>query len=135
MSALDDVIRRLEAGESGIDMDGRIWCALNGVKFAEAWENDHSRSVAFTCPPKRTLKVRPYGRDDLPRYTTSLDAAVSLVPEGMDWFVKHYASAGGKYGAVVTSPELARRWGDYSCDDVATPALALCIASLKARKP
>lgn len=49
-----------------------------------------------------------------PHYTASLDAAVSLVPDKMDWAI---GSSGGK-----------RRKSSES----ATPALALCAAALRA---
>ena len=127
-AAIRAVIERLEAGETGIDADGRIWCALNGVKFQEAWESRYSRQVAFTRPPKRTREVRP-GREDLPHYTTSLDAALTLVPEGAD--VEVYFSPREKphrRGCVVLT--IGRQV--YEAHAV-TPALALVIAALRAR--
>lgn len=57
-----------------------------------------------------------------PRYTASLDAAMTLVPEGAYWAVKHYPNA--KCAADV----FGTRQG-YA----ATPAVALCAAALRAR--
>lgn len=59
----------------------------------------------------------------IPRYTSSLDAALTLVPEGWDWAV--FRTNGGL---------TVHAWCG-SRDDVfaETPALALCAAALKAR--
>jgi hypothetical protein len=51
-----------------------------------------------------------------PNYTASLDAAVTLVPEGCGWMVMGNAAKVG-------------RWPSRG----ATPALALCAAALRAR--
>jgi hypothetical protein len=58
--------------------------------------------------------------------TASLDAAMTLVPEGMVWFVEAYPG---------DHSEAAVRWPYYDADErrAATPALALCAAALKAR--
>ena len=59
-----------------------------------------------------------------PAYTTSLDAAVTLVPEGFAWSA----------GAETRSNASVDKWGEISEQGVAqTPALALCAASLRAR--
>lgn len=60
-------------------------------------------------------------------YTTSLDAALTLVPNGWGWHVRH--DNDGNYGHCLypglnVSPGAAV---------AATPPLALCLAALKAR--
>lgn len=67
-------------------------------------------------------------RDDVPRYTASLDAAMSLVPEGLPWEV---TTTGFKPGASVCTHG-GRRLEDAG-SYAATPALALVAASLRAR--
>jgi hypothetical protein len=59
-------------------------------------------------------------------YSNSLDAAMTLVPEEMVWFVEAYPG---------DHSEAAVRWPYYDADErrAATPALALCAAALKAR--
>lgn len=52
------------------------------------------------------------------RYTASIDAAMTLVPEGAEWSL----DSAGVYAVVNHKPGAA-----------ATPAIALCIAALKAR--
>lgn len=69
--------------------------------------------------------------ESVARYTTSLDAALSLVPEGANWLIGT--------GGVSDDPDPYRAdvhydkevgWGNGLAN---TPALALCIAALKAR--
>ncbi len=69
----------------------------------------------------------------VPRYTASLDAALSLVPEGWAWAVY----GGAREEIVATAycvPNGGRLpWPDWVTDIcAATPALALCAAALRA---
>lgn len=67
-------------------------------------------------------------------YTASLDAAMTLVPEGFE-----FAVGSGRRAAM--SETMKRPWGNvFAPDDIgspadnaATPALALCAAALRAR--
>lgn len=63
------------------------------------------------------------------RYTASLDAAMSLVPKGLDWMIDNFdgAKSGFRCSAGVFS---GSQWID--CRAAATPALALTAASLRA---
>jgi len=67
--------------------------------------------------------------DPLP-YTASIDAALTLVPEGCGWEI---------YNTTCDQPKVwAKVYGWPGCDEAAranatTPALALCIAALRAR--
>ncbi len=60
----------------------------------------------------------------VPHYTTSIDAAMSLVPEGAKLTFQNHGDIAGRSMWLV-SPNERFMSG-------ATPALALCIASLKA---
>ena len=60
----------------------------------------------------------------IPHYTTSLDAALTLVPEGMAWTILSGALHAACVGDASTGNPVTK---------AATPALALCIAALKAR--
>jgi len=62
-------------------------------------------------------------------FTTSLDAAVTLVPEGWVWAVSQDAAAVGPPDSSYIGDELAM---PCACEGK-TPALALCAAALKAR--
>ncbi len=68
----------------------------------------------------------------LPRYTASIDAALSLVPSAVEWSVNADLE-NGCYYAVVANDVWDEAFEDVSGRSV-TPALALCIAALKARQ-
>jgi hypothetical protein len=99
------------------------------------------RGLNWACHAVRVGNARP-PRDELDRtldYTGSIDAALTLVPEGAIWEVGHkvhyprparapdranYAFVNvGKPGAVKS----------FDGKSVATPALAICAAALRAR--
>lgn len=82
-----------------------------------------------------------------PAYTASLDAALTLVPDGYLWDVslaryyhngvEDWNAEGGRlfYAASVRPDRGVININElYEWDQSPTPALALCIASLKARK-
>ncbi len=66
----------------------------------------------------------------LPFYTTSLDAALTLVPEGWGWTIEWDSITAVRPPDSEGDDDLAI-WG---LTPNGTPALALCIAALKARQ-
>jgi hypothetical protein len=92
--------------------------------------------------PDRALDWEIHCRDGLegvgaygphPAYTASLDAAMTLVPEDMAWSVD---SGGPTYPAsaeIGNPPTGGEMFNPKFSADGATPALALCAASLRAR--
>jgi hypothetical protein len=61
-------------------------------------------------------------------YSSSLDAAASLIPDGYDWILER-VNDGLTIGARVGHNDPDRTsWGE-------TPALALCAAALRSRMP
>jgi len=83
--------------------------------------------VSVTRPNLRLLST---GHRYIPRFTESLDAAVSLVPEGCFWALTMKGVHWPGFDACCEYEDGRMRW--YRG---ATPAIALCIAALKARKP
>jgi len=67
-----------------------------------------------------------------PKYTSSIDAALTLVPEGMFWHVACGKSRPDEPlgGAQIITPGPLDAIGE---GEAATPVIALCIAALKAR--
>ena len=73
-----------------------------------------------------------------PAYTASIDAALTLVPEGCDWVVR----SGMADHPTDTRPYAHVMFGNVNRDrsrslgeaHAPTPALALCIAAIKALK-
>ena len=62
-------------------------------------------------------------RSGPPAYTSSIDAALTLVPEGMDWSISSY---GGTFIHPGNDAPVIRGEGR-------TPVLTLCVAALRAR--
>ena len=112
---LNELIAKLEAAKDG------SWELGDEVLLACGWKTTANFDPANPHP----YWIRPDGVNvgiNQPDPTTSLDAALTLVPDSYqwsvtDWRVKAYA----QIGATISSAEAA------------APALALCIAALKAR--
>ena len=66
-----------------------------------------------------------------PRFTASLDAAMTLVPEGWSWDISTRPDSSG--GVVYLHSPDRTKWRDRG-GFAATPELALCAAALRARK-
>lgn len=119
--SLEDVIARLEgASEGHRDLDYAIHNAVYGERMIGAgiravpgggwWHPEHGK----IAPPEH--------------YTTSLDAAMTLLPEGAVF--KVMTDYGELCRASVSRDDPPLYTGDI---DAATPALALCIACLRAK--
>ena len=65
---------------------------------------------------------------DAPAYTASLDAAMTLIPEGADWMADNFD---GPHDRRCTATIYAGGPGHEASGS--SPALALCIAALRAR--
>ncbi len=73
--------------------------------------------------------------DELPAYTESIDAALSFTPEGWEWWVRH--NIAGDYTSQPGSwymGQISEYMGKWRFEGIsrATPAIALCIANLRA---
>ena len=110
----DELIAALERAE-GPSRELDYWC----------WWR--STDVLRHDDPEPDDVAEDIRRDIMPRYTASIDAALSLVPDGWHWAVS--------WGGV----HLWRHFEDYPIPGTGiivqhkTPAIALCIAALKAR--
>jgi hypothetical protein len=115
------LIERLEKAESGSrELDAEIACHIDGRRFQAI---DRADRVIFNVdgvgwPVWRSLK-------EIPHYTTSLDAALTLVPEGL-WFS---VGCENDFTPVATVYAQNEQFDAFA----SSPALALCIAALKAR--
>lgn len=94
---------------------------------------------ALNLPSDYSVEWRGWGYDEAgnpiekPKafpYTASLDAAMTLVPEGCDWLLDNFDGECGKPSAWVHKRGSAE---EITSITGATPALALCAASLRAR--
>ena len=105
-----EIAARCEAA-TGPDtqLDALIWCAINDL---EPWQR----------------VIDDFERGQATRYTASLDAAMTLVPEGLRRVEFGTYDAGGAWAYVWSVPT-----DEKGEADAATEALALTAASLKAR--
>lgn len=79
---------------------------------------------------KRTSKWGPVPR----YYTASLDAALTLVPEGLDWLIcSRRRNFQDGYYVHIMNGDVNRDGRSVSVAWHPIPAIALCIAALKAR--
>ena len=133
------LIERLEAaGEWSRELDAEIavWSAYRGaVRIVDAREESIFRHQPGWCRDANDISILA------PNYTTSLDAALALAERVLPgWEFGTYISRPDVHGNRQTKIE-ARRWQDvapeyaFACasSSARTPALALCIAILKAR--
>ena len=115
---LNDIIRRLEEASEGSRELSDV------VLMAVGWRHSLGPNVLWFAPDgKPWKKARPCP-------TTSLDEALTLVPEG------HVGRIGfGGPGFVFAFAATPRDWGAGRVSTVraASPAISLCIAALKAR--
>jgi hypothetical protein len=125
------LIERLEAAEAGSQLlDAEIAILVDAQ--GEPWEPS-ARTIINGSPHNTVADLAKYW-PRLQRYTTSLDAAMTLVPAGADsagecFRLEHWNSNG------VHAPHIrASAWvAGAPRVQAATPALALCIAALRAR--
>ncbi len=120
------IIERLEAA-SGPDreLDGAI-----ALSFGWTFEKMKGDRRPYYRKPGNT---EYYLRSEPPHYTSSIDAALSLVPEDAFWRIGHDGEGAdpSEYRADVL---LSRHPDPIVCSEVAsTPAITLCIAALRAR--
>lgn len=133
VSMTASLIERLEKA-TGPDrlLDGLIMAATNPPSDLDGipanifirYEGDYGRFKSFAGTPMSFSKP-------VPLYTASLDAALTLVPADKDWRVGNMT---GLPTATVCTPGA---WLSFKTAPTAwhgeTPAIALCIAALKAR--
>ena len=115
---LVELAERCEAA-TGPDrkLDMAIVHALSGV-LGEPWPEATGMRMVEACDSFED------SRDTVARYTASLDAAMTLVPEGWIWDVTSTGTAW-----VMEDGGDPQLFGD-----AATPALALCAAALRAKE-
>ena len=127
MTDLTALLARLEAHpEGGRELDGDIATAIN-LMLSSDYSYADWRAY---CARNPSLGNHLY--DDVPRYTTSTDAAVTLVPADHEWSLTSWSN-----GDMISGKPRARVFTgrfDFKWCRAATPALALCVAALRARQ-
>ena len=112
---MNDLIKRLEeATEWSRELDADIYEAMGNTVFR-----------AYGVMPVRDKDLGP-----IPAYTFSLDTAVTLVPDSFDWTIRNLSNK--LFLAACADPrDDGNPWITPAVKP--TPALALCIAALRAR--
>jgi hypothetical protein len=111
-----------KAREGSRELDGLIWKAAC-EKPGDIWSRDLiDGNIWMRQDPEDTVAY-----EAPPAYTTSLDAAMTLVPTGHDWSL--FFDNGSALAGCMPSSEDGCDWIDVPG---ATPALALCAAALRA---
>jgi hypothetical protein len=134
VKGLLDLAERCEAATGpDRDIDGWIAVAVDPDRQTIVGEKPGRFPRDPIYGPASEVMEKIGGRDGAdylcaPAYTASIDAAMSLVPEGWRFEV---TTTGFKPGASIVSPKgtFTNGGGAYA----ATPALALCAAALRAR--
>ena len=113
-----DLIAKLEAAEGpSRELDAEIAAGEGWTRFSEYW----------LSPSGRQRQYHP------PAYTSSLDAALTLVPEGGDAII-YTSSPRNRERPQVELYRLVRKpQGIQIRVQAATLSLALCIAAIRAR--
>jgi hypothetical protein len=119
---IDELIARLEsAAEGSRDFDYRI-AQVIGNKWMEGVREGDSPPFAPRSIADRTI----------PRYTTSVDAALTLVPDG--WVVANISQNDNRLWWTCLNRGYRTSYDATAiAGDLATPALAVCVAALRAR--
>jgi hypothetical protein len=144
MTLNDLILRCEEADGADRELDARIHCEVRGWKFTQEG-NDfvaivpgiiktiENRLWIGQLDPTQIPRVYTSRTDALsPCYTASLDAAMSLVPDSMEWRVEKRCSKGMR-GAYASLWSVGARDVDFHANGHGkTPALALTAASLRA---
>lgn len=125
----EDLISRLsEATEGDRELDCEIAVAVLGGEIE--WKQANYTMDLY--PVRRydsTMHVGGKGSEPVERYTESVDAALSLLPEGKWWGIAATDTCAAECSDIFVQ---GKDWhADYGHSPV--PAIALCISFLRAR--
>lgn len=124
MADLDDLLDRLSKAPAGsLILDAEIWCAMSGYEFVQ-WDG---AGCVYREPGTGTRGIRHAAAREIKPFSVSIDAALTLKPKGCGWTVGE--SITFICEAIVFGQDI------HKSAEAATPALALCIAALRAREP
>lgn len=107
------------------DVDFAIWEYVD----KPAHDAAISEQVQFAAPNKTYIHDKRLLY--CPHYTASIDAALTLVPEGYFWWLGHLDETDRRFVATVSKRAVVDYPAERAICD--TAAIALCIAALQAR--
>lgn len=131
MTNLLELAAKVEAAEGpDRELDAEIWLACTPGATRDQWSYIHN-ATGRECHVDETRDAS-HRLVIIPAYTSSVDAAMMLVPEGWFWRVGHSTLYAGWAHLNRKHPDFCNREDEHSAQ-AAAPALALTAASLKAR--
>lgn len=144
---LTTLIAKLEAATGpNRELDALIWCAVGPSQTDEeydaAWRDSNCQlpiapdrelsgmtlAQAIEKHPNRIAKAAAYW--NVPRFTASIDAALTLVPEGMSYELH---VDGSPSGPRAVSSVWSNLGGEFE-SEARLPSMALSAAALRARR-
>jgi hypothetical protein len=150
MDKLELAERCEQAAGPDRELDMLIDCALKGIKIIYPTEGHPMTPgrggrieaagtfelLGWIDPGEINRNFSPFGGEDrYPPVTASLDAAMTLVPEGLIWAVTNCGAEDRLIPDMSVASAVVGKADDPSKPSVAaTPALALCAAALRARE-
>lgn len=127
---LEELVAKLDAATEGSrELDVQIWELVDfRAALRRYWSAATGKRVKLHSLPESGLGWLAV-KNSAPHYTTSIDAALTLVPEGWGW------NATGEHstGFVLLYPPNNYPGATGVQAEAPTPALAICIAALRAR--
>ena len=124
------LIEKLEAATEGSrELDAEIWHAANPTKYERVAGQQSGLYPRGFNPEMKAQWLARRMADKAPHYTTSLDAALTLKPEGHR--IRLWEHHTGSFGCDLFKGDGGFLWKAHA----PSLALALCIAALKARTP
>ena len=128
-ATLEALLARVSAG-TGPDreLDAEI---ARAIGWKPLYRDDYSKwwpPSAVTDARERKRSILHHPTQPLPMFTTSLDAALTLVPDGCEWLRKTERTM-----TVYRVPFDPKEWARHIDIHAATPARALIAACIKAR--
>jgi hypothetical protein len=134
MTTLDErssLIAKLEAATEGsFDLSWEIAQHLGWTKYWYMTTIYLPPGEIENDPRQEDENWRSGAMAHLPEFTTSIDAALALVPKGMLWGVSTFEHE----GRLRAGAHLMQGGTMYQRNDAWTAPLAICIAALKARE-
>lgn len=131
-----ELIEKLEvATKPSRELDALVECELRRLQAYEVGLSDSLRAHWRLIGARgEVIDGQELTRYHVPEYSSLVDAALTLIPRGHRWYVADgdYSSSDRPVASVYQTDQLLQS-GSLPRSVGATPAIALCIAALKAR--
>ena len=125
---LSSLIERLEKAEGpDRELDADIAAAVLGGEIQ--WQTAMTGDALPVRKYPSKDHIRGFGREPVQRYTSSIDAALTFVPEGSQWTIE----ADTAWVRQLSATDVDEFQGGFFCRGGTCTAIAICIAALRAQ--